>query len=333
MRKQTTKGALLLSFGCALLQAQVHPQYRLQVASETTTPEAVRALVGPFRCDAKGNFYFRSVGPAERPRAAARSIKKLGPNGSVQTRYQSPDAELDLLDFAVSADGELRAIAAAPHKLYLVSFDKSGGVSSKTELDLLFKPKQLVVFDNGSFLVSGSELPTSHNGAPPKPITAVFSPDGKLARRISLPKRKNDDRETASSLASDDAAEGIDPAVEFGAAVAGSDGNAYLLRHTYPATVHVISPWGEVLRTLKVEPPYKGMKPNELFYSDGRLLLVFTDERQVGIMAVDAQSGEPLAEYLVPDELGAAVACYEGNEIAFLHRKGSKLTIVRTAVQ
>jgi hypothetical protein len=238
---------------------------------------------------------------------------------------------LKILDFVVSPDGEVAAIAAAPHELYFLRFGKDGTASSRTKLELVFKPKQVVLFENGSFLVSGATL-VNNEGDRPEALNVVFSADGRILKKIQTRPVRTQDDESRSRPTDEDV--GINPEIEYGAAVRGTDGNAYLLRHASPATVYVISPTGELVRTLTIRPPFKEMLPYGMIFSDEKLLITFVEDQQVSLIAADAQTGEPLAEYIVPDELGAALACSaEGGEFTFLNHAKGKLVLARASVK
>jgi hypothetical protein len=63
--------------------------------------------------------------------------------------------------------------------------------------------------------------------------------------------------------------------VGFGDVAAGSDGNVYLLRGTSPALVYVVSPAGQVLRKLHIDPGTPDFVAGEIKLHAGRLAIGF----------------------------------------------------------
>lgn len=315
-------GGIVLTFATVAV-GQV-PQYALKSVGEKETSQQAGNILVPVKCDANGNIYVRSAhGPGLK--AFTRSVTRIKPDG--QARLISLDSspelkDLDAYDFAISPDGSVFFTAAAPHAVYVVEFDNEGKFKSKTKLDHVFQPKHLAVFRDGSFLVAGIELPQGDD-LRPKAFTAVFDASGKTVKIVTLP---NGRKET--SPGGDEAIEAAREELMFGTVLTGEDGNAYVLRHTAPAQIYVVSPSGSLVRTIKVRAPMNGMLPDAIHLSNGRTLVTFSDDRQAMFKLVNSQTGEAIAEYTTTGEIGAAVGCYDGRQFTLLSSKNKHLSLV-----
>jgi hypothetical protein len=328
-------GALL---GCGVCAAQVPPQFRLYEARAVPSSERVTGLFMPVKCDDNGDLYFRGAVTGERPKVAARTLKKLSRDGFLRTRFSfdaSPELKgLDPYDFAVRPDGEVYASAAGPEDVYIVEFDGNGNFKSKIKLDTLLKPTQMAVFKSGEFLVSGVELPVDAS-ANLAPHIGVYDRRGKLIKKVtpdddSGPSAQQNVRETSNTQ---DELKGINQEVEFGIALSAKDGNIYLMRRSMPTIVYVIAPTGDIVRTLKVELQRKpqSLLPGAMHMAAGQLLLMFESEQEQVFALVDASTGEILTEFVGDPALGAAFGCYKHNEFTFLTTKQGMLYLTFAA--
>ncbi len=328
------RDSLVFLFSFLVCPGQLPMQYRLEVIKTVESPEGIRGLFMPAKCDREGNLYFRSL-DGQPARAAVRTLKKVGPDGKLKAKYtfegQPELANLDAYDFAVSPDGRVFATAAGPEQVYLVEFREEGMFKSKTLLDHLFRPTQITAFKSGdSFLISGVELNDGSEQKGFPAFTAIFDRAGRTVRNLS---RQTRDEETAkdeeSAREEEPELAGINTGVEFGIALTGEDGFAYLLRQTIPAVIYVVSPAGEVVRKLEVNPGRRYLKllPHAMQLAEGRLLLMFGNESERIFQVVDPQSGEILEEYFPEPALGGALACYNGKELVFLTSNNGKLQL------
>jgi hypothetical protein len=103
-------------------------------------------------------------------------------------------------------------------------------------------------------------------------------------------------------------------AVSGGQIRLGEDGNAYLMRRTSPATVYVISPSGELLRSLKIEPPESGQMPNDMQISGNRIAVQFSE---TNLTVADATTGQTLANYLGEGNVQGVLVCYSAKPERF----------------
>jgi hypothetical protein len=204
-------------------------------------------------------------------------------------------------------------------------FSADGKLKSKTLLDPpAFIPYQLAVFPSGEFLVSGLENVHSRRAlAAFKSFTALYTKDGHLQKQFAL--SEDAEIDTAAEIGDSRYARGPmfgNQAVVAGAARLGVDGNVYLMRRTSPATVYVISSSGELLRTLKIEPPDVGQMPLDMRVAEGRIAIQFSQSSSEGeyqgtnFVIADATTGEKISDD-ADESVRGIFACYSVNPERF----------------
>ena len=187
-------------------------------------------------------------------------------------------------------------------------------------------PSAVVPFKSGDFLVTGMET----SGKEPAPLTAIFDSSGKLLKRVTLPEEKVDNQalEPVSSEVKDSRSS---VSLSWGAGSPSSDGNAYILSGTSPATVYIISPGGEVTRKLKVDPGDSEEVGFWIQESEGQLAVLFTKANQPGqiIKVLNSGTGKTVANYN-PGPLGVGLGCFEApDQFTFAAHRAGKLVLVR----
>jgi hypothetical protein len=219
--------------------------------------------------------------------------------------------------------------------IVLLNFSSDGSLRSRTELQIPepMRLTQLVAISPSSFFVSGTLVGSSQGKRAGAPFNAIFDASGKLVKTItlkgdSLPQKepKQSDESGLSNLA-----------VYFGRAVAGRDGNFYVLRAASPAKIYVISAAGDVVRTLPINPPMPGSEPFELQTSSGRIAIEFDapDAKDISgtrIRVIDAQTGAALNDFSITRELTEAMACYKPDQFTFYSSTGEFPAIVVAAI-
>ena len=94
------------------------------------------------------------------------------------------------------------------------------------------------------------------------------------------------------------------------------------MRRTSPATVHVISSSGELLRTLKIEPADTGQMPIDLRVAEGRIAVEFSLSSSAdgyegtNFTVSDATTGQKLSSDVDENVLGV-FACYRAEPERF----------------
>jgi hypothetical protein len=294
-----------------------------------------RPLRLPVRCDSEQNFYLR----------AFESGNQLSPVLRISTRSDTTlkfawtadigFSEGILEDFAVTPDGEVYELVQAGNDVYVLAFDHDGGYRSKTKLDEQFWGAHIAAFPNGrAFLVTGAEL-VIKGGPPPKLVNRIFDASGRLLRDLTLKndpgevKRDDKDKQQDTNYFESKA---VLPLV-MGDAQTDASGNAYIYRASDIGTVYVLNSSGDPVRKLEIAPPEVGFKPGLMQVSSGRLGIIFQKVATDGqilkevMLAVDTTTGTITQEYVVPDALGSAFACYTNNSFGFITTERGKLAI------
>ena len=140
------------------------------------------------------------------------------------------------------------------------------------------------------------------------------SPSGHLLKRLSIP--EDDEIDAAAEIGDSRYAAGPmfgNRAVSGGKMRLGDDGNVYLMRHTSPATVYVISSSGDLVRTLQIQSPKDGWASIDMQVSHERIAIEFSDCTSsqcegLTLSVVDAKSGKRLTDY-TDNNLGT-LACF-----------------------
>jgi hypothetical protein len=296
------------------------------------------AFMSPSRCDADGNLYIRKyaadrslLGPVVKIDGEGKRVALFDPAAFSQLALDRADA------YSPAADGGMFQIAArggAKPQLYVLHFSGDGSAASAIRLDQGFEVYSFVAFASDNFLVSGVQRETLSPTDRGHRITAIFSSDGRKLADLHF------ERETVNRKAGKSEVESVAPNLDVTDAEAGADGNVYALRRSSPALVHVISPAGEIVRTLKVSSPAPGAMPNAFHVSGNQLAISFlpgdTEAGGQALVVVDAQSGQTIRAFADPGTLGGAFACYSANDgvFTFLHlAEGNKIELVRAEAQ
>jgi hypothetical protein len=150
-------------------------------------------------CDAKGNVFVTAwnpegEGPADRP------LMMFDSAGVLKVHFASVRKDLGLSAAAPSyqppyqptalvSDGGVARLVWSYDGMSLDVFSADGKLKSKTPLDPpAIIPYQLAVFPSGESLVSGLEHVHSRRALGAyKSFTAIYSKDGQILKRLSLP--------------------------------------------------------------------------------------------------------------------------------------------------
>lgn len=293
------------------------------------------ALVGKARCDDDGNIYIR-LARADDHVGTKLPIQKIKPDGNVTATFKVTDAgpDIDAMDFFVSGTGKVYEEAwDRIGRMHVLEYSSDGSLKSNVILDTeppVF-PYQIAVFRSGEWLVSGLHGPHLYT-----PFTAVFDSRGKLIKKI-YDTEDEDSRKKAEAgdgAFITDAGTGNNSVYE-GDAVAGSDGNVYLLRAISPALIYVISAKGEIIRKLRIDSPDSGLLAQRIRTADGRLAVSFlANNSTVGITKVVDFQGNPIVDYVSDDEriYPGLPGCYTPQGFAFVDDDGADNVYLRTAV-
>ena len=320
------------------------------VSTLNVPSEAGGAFMNGSKCDADEYLYLRKYS-TDRPLLS--TIVKIDHDGK-RVAVFDPAAfshlALDRADaFSPASDGGLFEIAQSgilKPRTYVLRFSSDGSPSTPTRLDADFEIYSFAAFLGGNFLVSGVRRDIQNKNDHGRNFTAVFSADGrelaqlsfrgdKKAAKIDSP-RDTSPHDTSGNDTSKNDISGSAPPLDLADAEAGIDGNIYVLHWSAPALVYVISPDGQIFRTLKIAGPLPGALPTAFHLSINRLAVSFWNEgkQRQTILVVDAQTGQQIASYADTEleRLGPWFACYSANAGVFTFLKlgeGNSLQVIR----
>ncbi|HVN07477.1 MAG TPA: hypothetical protein VMV61_00795 [Patescibacteria group bacterium] len=322
-------------------RAQDVTKFGLHLKDEVpVSTESVSAFVDPIRCDPKGDLYLRAYQPSNLFDAPIAKISREGKRTAVfSVASVSGFEHAQLYNFAVGLGGELYALVVTAkdgkRELDILKFENDGTFLFATKLGPVFTPAQLAVFPNGDFLVAGwktldhprkAATPTAsqkdeHPSPPPvQPFAAIIDGSGRLLTELAIGHGGSSKNPGGSA-----SSEGMPSSeISLGDAVAGADGNIYLMLRTIPKpTVSVISAGGIVLRRFEVAPPSETAQAMAMKYVSGhKLIFEFgqrvdsrrTDLKNEIFSVVDPETGAREIDYQSSPAIGGAFCCYSPND-------------------
>jgi len=321
--------ALVVLLVVGYVGGQELPPIPLAIRDVTTIPGvSARPVVGETRCDVSGNVYLRMLQGGD-PLAAP--VVKLPPDGKAATRFDVRSVRgferSVAYDFAVSLRGEVYLVTAEEEgKPAVVVFREDGTYDRTIRPESLREASRIQAFSSGELLILGTLGQERHQGSSERPVTAVFDGSGKLLRVVNLPK------EPAAGGRGGLTGEEREQLLDLQRAFPGDDGNVYvfrprtLFRVGSPTPIWVVSPAGEVVRTVNATPPDETFKAFAIRQGGGRIAVQFIETKEGGsllrhiLSILDAETGEKLVDYDVPIGVGGLLACYTPNGFSFLGR-------------
>lgn len=293
------------------------------------------AIISPARCDTDGNLYVRQFLSGTSNNVVT-IINRKGDRVAKTSLDSNPDVKKGKLsDFGVGPDGELSELVHVDRSVYLVNFKHDGSLAGATKLEREFWPAKLAIGEaSGSlFLVSGTEFPQT--GKPPEVFNGLFDASGKLVREVKFSHDPGQiEAEPTKSAHQENYFE--DEAsfpLQLGLAETDLNGNFYVIRASEPPVAFVVNASGKFVRRLEIKAPEPGMRLLAAHVNAGRLAALLAQTSPDGdvlretMVVTDTSTGNTLQQYVVPEEIGSAFACYSGNDFAFITTKDKKLAI------
>jgi hypothetical protein len=304
-----------------------------EISRTELTSESGGAFMNGAQCDQEGNLYLRKVA-TDRPLLSP--VVKINAEGKREASFNPavfPDIGLsEALAYSPSASGglfQLGQTAGVKPQIYVLRYSSDGSPATPTRLEDSFEARTFVAFSGENFLVSGTLRETSNPSDKGRAVTAVFSSDGRKLAELRFDKKGSQKTETTP----------VAPNLDLSAAEAGADGNVYALRRSSAALVYVIGAAGNVVRTIKVNPPTPGAMPNSFHVSGNQIAVSFTGgdgEYSQKFVVADSQSGQVLRTFSQQGTTGSEFACYSANdgEFTFVHLgENNKIELVHAQGQ
>jgi hypothetical protein len=313
----------------AKIDAGTHSQLTLaktiavvpQVASFGSTPQ----------CDSDGNYYVRTD-----LLAVTKFNSKWEQIATFNAGSSADVAKLDAAGmFTVSADGDVYQLVF-PHSLDrdLFLYGKDGSYKSMVKLDVggPWSPNLFLVFPSGNVLATGGKWVRTAKQY--FPFTGILSSNGSLLKELHLEDDENIHNLAASGDSRFSMGGGLNFAISRGKLEIGSDGNAYLLRWLNPAVIYAISPGGEVVRRITIDPGDQELMVDKMTIVGNRIAIVFrktSPEHRVLQQLIDVVDleGNKVAIYDQPMSdghvaFGASLVCYTQNPEQFTFMEWTK---------
>jgi hypothetical protein len=309
----------------------------LETTRKNVVSEMGGAFMGSSKCDPDGNLYIRKYASDRPLLGPVVKIDSEGKRAALFDPVAFSRLELDRADaFSPASDGGLYQIAQSgvvKPRIYVLHFSSDGSPSSPTRLEADFEVYSFAAFLNGNLLVSGFERDVTNRNDAGRAVTEVFSADGRLLAQLSFdqPPVAAKPTEKPGAKAVGEAGKSA-PTLDLADAEVSVDGNLYAMRNSSPALIYVISPAGQVVRTLKVNAPVAGATPGTFHVSSNRLAVSFGKDGIQMLDVIDAQTGRWIATYFDPGELGTSFACYSADDgvFTFLNLgEGNALEVIR----
>ncbi len=313
----------------------------LAVVETTNLPNVDAEFLSGPRCDADGNLYLRNDRTFQSP------VHKLNLKGEkIADFLASSSSDLPNLppqlahsgEFSVAENGDLYLeIMASMTEHDLLVFGKDGTYKSKVVLDIgsVWQVNKLAVFSSGEFLIAGEKWQKPEQNY--APFTGIFSSNGTFLKELSL----EDDAKIYKFTVDGDSAmvphPGNNRAIFQGAIATAADGNIYLMRWLSPAVIYAISPGGEVVRRMTVDPGDQGAMPENMRIAGDSIAIEFRnkDTKKKLFKVIDLQ-GKTRATYRWPEVEGKPVwlsLCYMQNpeRFVFLDLAKDDVPVLRVA--
>jgi len=333
-----------MNAGCLVFVVLLSAMGMAQTLFQQLSPSEVHPLswptgspVLPLKCDEDGNVYARFLlGVLPSPSS---EIVKIAPDGTKKATFdyaRVPDlGKAFAPDFSIGVTGELYEVVEVPtrkgNQVLLLRFSENGTFQGKAELTTPkpFAPSQVLALRDGNLLISGVLEEGSDKG---RAFNGIFSTNGQLIRKFGL---KGEPEPKSNPAISSEDAMLLNPGALSARAMLGLDGNVYIFHQVSPARLYVVSPSGQLLRTLTLAPPKDKAEPSEAAMGSTSMAIEFQvpEEKYVSITRirlVSLQTGEPIADYEISPGLGQ-IACYASDKFTFIRMIRNQQSLIHAS--
>jgi hypothetical protein len=313
----------------------------LQVTDEVLTSEFNAPLMGLTKCDSAGNVYLRQY-RGRRPLVAP--ILRVSPDGRRTRTFPIPGSgdpnmeDVSASDFVADQSQNIYVVVyqkkkpregkAGGDERLVVRLRSDGEPDGTIKLQPQFGARRIAAFAGGQLFVWG--VMWSEDRSQARSSAVILATDGRVLATVPM----------ASDLAGDESHPGLrtgapaaTSAISLGSVVAGDDGNIYTMRLSSSPQVQVISPGGEVLRSMPLSSPAPDYFAQQMIVGQGRLIVLYRKQAAEGrsassiVSVFDAQTGAKLADYLAAPPLGGGLACFTRAGLVFVGEKDGKVAI------
>jgi hypothetical protein len=284
----------------------------LKVDRVITVPNVFsRVIIGVPKCAPDGSVLLRPF-----DKSGATSVVSVSSNGQAIRRFSLPlrseFSNSELLDFALSPQGEMFFLLVNREQAFVVAFRDDGTLRAKMPVEIgdLF-PSQFAVTRDGEFIVPG------HAGR--QASVLVLDRDGRLSRK--LPAWKHDLKPPKAD--SNDAPAEFLRSVELGTLAIADNGNIFISRNTLKGPVFILASDGAMLKTIDLLPPSAKAQLLDVRPVRNQILVLYSerDEHENDrphIQVLDTSTGQSIRRYRAADDrIGVGAACYSGDEFTF----------------
>jgi hypothetical protein len=328
---------MMLEAVCLGQQLPTNPSIQLPLPINTIELKRDQTIVGvvpsfgyygPVKCDNNGNIYFRlsEMGLNHSPilKVSAKGEKKA--EFTVPHDFVSPKEYFAIYDYAVDFDGVVYLLGSTGREQYLLQFSDDGKYQNQVKLELptSVEVENVAVFRSGEIFVTGHHSSDGEEKLAKHGYAAVLKSDGSLQKLVSTNYASGKPEENFDSLK-----------LNSGYALPGIDGNIYNLRAN---RILVISPGGEIQRTILVSAPAGDYSPQKLAISGGILSVewatVAKNHKVLPLFRTYSSDGELLREYVPSPELKNSPLCFSMEDgYTFSGNQNGTMTIMHASIK
>ncbi|MGC2743178.1 MAG: hypothetical protein WA672_08315 [Candidatus Angelobacter sp.] len=308
------------------LNNQQRPIVLTSNSSKVLPMPVFSAETGP-QCDSGGNLYFNTGFSAK-----SRVVLKLDTSDGSTTVFRPRDAsaaETYFVAFHVTAEPKIAILVGGknnepyvyefdendPVNAHRISLEVPDGLNALTVQGFIVLPNQRILLQ-GYFDDAAPKERRNHG------YVAEFAPSGKLLE-LSLEKASSDVlKSVAGRAAKTEASQS-------------KDGTTFLLEAD---RIVVLSPAGQVERTIKLTPPEPGYLSDQLYMHRGQLVVGFYHIEDGGRPKVRYElmnpwTGEIIRIYQAAAELGNNLVCFSDEGLSFMKEEKGHVKLMNASVK
>ncbi len=330
---------MLLTLVASLCASVAQVKLRLGVADSIPVgSQRPSGVIVPAKCDEEGNIYARFI-RGLRPLAAP--ISRISPDASKRVVFDLlalPEKHgWTITDFSPGDHGSLYELAqdqrGAP---YVVRFSANGEFERTIELKVKDSVAlwHLVALPNETFFVVGIHLADKSHRRSVEAFNGIFDSSGDLVKEVHVSGHRVGHSQVNSA---GDLVPGND--ISLGSALVDDRGNVYVLKHSLPVEVYVISTSGQLLRMFKVKSPLDKAGPGAAQVNNGHLAVEFSrptrgnDPDETIFRVVDTSTGALFADYELTPGAWGSFACYMPDGFVFVSADKGIQTLLHVVPQ